>query len=220
MKKMNLGILFDLEGTLVESGYQKYPKILEKLHLDTKKMLLDIGIPKYVINKYNKSVYLRNVADYWAEKNLKYTELIAFRMYVENFMIEYDMFSAKYSSKYPETEDILKYLKKKNYEIGLVTNTSKKATNFILNKLNLNSFFDTIITRQDVKKLKPNPEMLIIASKKMKSNVKWIVGDSFVDVEAARKAKIKSILIKRDGSKPKYKVNYLVYNLKELKNIF
>ena len=216
---MGLGILFDLEGTLIESGYQKHPNILEKLHLDTKKMLLYIGIPKHIINKHNKSVYLRNEAYDWVLTNFNDKELIDFKNYVENFMLEYDMLSANNSSEYPDTKNILKYLKKKNYKIGIVTNTSKKAANYILTKFNLTKYFDIVITRQDVQKLKPDPEMLIKASKKMKSNVQWIVGDSYVDIEAARSAKIKSILIKRDKSIIKHHANYLINSLQEIKNI-
>jgi len=216
---MNLGILFDLEGTLIESGYQKYPDILEKLHLDTKKMLLSIGIPRYIVNKYNKSVYLRNEAYDWAVRNFNNKELIDFKNHVENFMFKYDMFSAINSSEYHDTKNILKYLKKKNYKIGIVTNTSNKAANYILTKFNLKTYFDIIITRQDVKKIKPDPEMLIIACNRMKSKVQWIVGDSFVDIKAAKNANIKSILIKRNKNKINYQADYIINNLLDIKNI-
>lgn len=210
------GILFDLEGTLVESGYQKNPKKLEELHIETKKLLLNIGVPVNIIKNYDKSTYLRNNSYVWAKKNLNPDQFLKFHNHIEKFMYGYDMFSVKKSSLYPDTIITLEFLIKKNYKIGIITNTSKHAAHHILHKTNIINYFHTIITRDDVYRIKPNPEMVKIALRKIQCNVEWFIGDSRVDVEAAEKACLKSILIKRDGSKPKYYVDYLIHNLTDL----
>ena len=83
----------------------------------------------------------------------------------------------------------------------------------------LNNFFSTIVTREDVKKLKPEPDMILKIISKIHAEEYWVIGDSKVDVQSAKKCKINSILIKRDGTKPKYSANYVIQNLEEILQI-
>jgi FMN phosphatase YigB (HAD superfamily) len=134
MKKI---ILFDLEGTLVKSGYQIDPFLLKMLHKDTKKFLIKIGIPESILKKINKSVYLRNKALEWSEKNLPFKDYLKIRDKIEKFMLKYDIVAAKASVIYPETVITLNKLKKDNIKMCIITNTSKKATYHIID-LSLN----------------------------------------------------------------------------------
>lgn len=58
---------------------------------------------------------------------------------------------------FPEILEILKFIKQSNVKLGLVTGASKNRINTYLNEEFLN-LFDVIITADDVKDSKPNPE--------------------------------------------------------------
>lgn len=219
MKNNLNGILFDLEGTLIATRYQKNHSLVDRLHQETKEYLSKQGIPSHILCKSDKSILLRNLAYEWAINNLDNKELNNLKKNIEKFMLSYDLASTYSTTLYRDTIPILTELLRCDYKVGIVTNTSKRSTNHMLNKHKITKYFDTIITRNDVIFSKPNPEMLFLAIKKMNRNVKYLVGDSIVDAEAAKKASIKSIIIKRENEKPEYFHNHLVTSLNQIKFI-
>ena len=94
-------------------------------------------------------------------------------------------------------ETILTYLKNKRISICLATSADKSSVMRVMNKFGLTNHFDIIISSNDVKEAKPNPEMFIKASKKLEldPNKCLVVGDSPFDVIAARKAGMNIIII-------------------------
>ena len=212
------GVLFDLEGTLIESGYQKNAQLLHELHKTTYKELLKFGIPENILTQSNKSVILRNLSFTWVEAN-RNEDILQFAEYVNRFMSKFDMMATRDSKLYNNTIHILNYLKNKNYKIGLCTNTSKQATNIMLKTHKIYDFFDIITTREDVLQIKPDPIMIINTIKQMKTKKNYMVGDSKVDIISAKNAGIKTILIKRDNRKQNYYVDYTIYDLLDLKRI-
>ena len=92
---------------------------------------------------------------------------------------------------------VLKKLKKR-HKIALITNRGKITTQMILKLHKLDIYFDLVIDRDDLKNHKPHPEGLLTAMRSFAivnlENAVYI-GDTGVDVEAAKNANIKSILI-------------------------
>jgi hydroxymethylpyrimidine pyrophosphatase-like HAD family hydrolase len=43
------GVLFDLEGTLVESAYQQSPETIDELRAKTRQVLLTLGVPQEIL---------------------------------------------------------------------------------------------------------------------------------------------------------------------------
>ena len=82
----------------------------------------------------------------------------------------------------------MKLLKKK-YLIAIATGSSKIVLLHSTKKVFTN-LFDLIVSINDVKKGKPNPDQLILASKKLKIKKEncLMVGDSLYDLEAAKNA--------------------------------
>lgn len=52
--------------------------------------------------------------------------------------------------------------------LGLVTNSIKSTTNLVLDLVGIKDFFDIIVTNEDIKNPKPNPEPYIYAMNKLK----------------------------------------------------
>ncbi|KYK26975.1 hypothetical protein AYK26_04385 [Euryarchaeota archaeon SM23-78] len=117
-----------------------------------------------------------------------------------------------------ETVEVLDYLKKNKIKIGLISNTPSTITR-ILDKFNLNKYFDGIIFSYDTGLLKTNPDMFkkLLKKMKLKPGEVIMIGDSIpTDVIGARGAGIKSILVDRRNRRdftPK------IINLRELKDL-
>jgi len=87
--------------------------------------------------------------------------------------------------------EAIAYLKKApKVKLGLVTSRSRKDAVRKLRSLGLLDYFDAIVTRDDVRSLKPSPEQVRLASKMLRLPVKAcaLVGDMPTDVHAAKEA--------------------------------
>ena len=91
--------------------------------------------------------------------------------------------------------ETLKTLKKTKLKIALFTANGEKSTNHILRRFRLRQFFDTIITRESVLAVKPDPAHLEAALKalKVKPEEALVVGDSVRDIECARQLKVLAV---------------------------
>lgn len=209
-------LLFDLEGTLVESAYQQSPELIVELRFETRDKLVDLGVPRDILSGLVRSSALRNRAYQWAEDNLSAEESGRIRAEVEAFMLPWDMASARRAALYPDTLKALIRLSKAGVVMGIVTNTSKTAADFVLENLGLSRFFGAIATRSDVPRLKPNPTMISLATSMLGMDVGWLVGDAPFDASAASNAGIESIIIRRDGVPPDFEHDRFIRSLEEV----
>lgn len=63
-------LLFDLEGTLVESAYQQSPELIVELRITTRDKLVELGVPEETLSGLVRSSAIRNRAFQWADDNL------------------------------------------------------------------------------------------------------------------------------------------------------
>lgn len=87
----------------------------------------------------------------------------------------------------PGVIDFLKYLKENDYKVGLVTSSSKKKVTEVFNQLQIEDYFDTIITAESIKKGKPDPMGFLLAQNNLAvSNSECAVfEDAFTGIKAA-----------------------------------
>jgi len=93
-------------------------------------------------------------------------------------------------------EDALRLLKKNKVKVALATNRGSTAPK-LLGLLGLAGYFDAVVNAKQVKKLKPHPEPLLLALKRLGVGQEEavFVGDSGVDLAAGRAAGIKTVLL-------------------------
>ena len=209
-------VLFDLEGTLVESAYQRSSELVSRLRRSTRERLIGLGVPEPVLEGLVKSHALRNEAYDWADENLDPEEATGIRARMEEFTLEFDMISARESRLYPDTIDALERLRGRGCVMALVTNTSTLAANHVMGRLGLKHFFDAVVTRSDVPRLKPDPAMVRLAEARLGVEAGWLVGDSAFDAGAAEGAGLSSITIRRDGVRPSFAHEHFIESLLEL----
>ena len=107
---------------------------------------------------------------------------------------------------FPETLRVLSELKK-NYKLGLISNTFYQSFEGLEQKFRVQEIFDVILKSYETKILKPNPKIFEVMIKELKINKDeaLMVGDSLKDdVQASEKFGIKGILIDRKEKHPEY----------------
>jgi HAD superfamily hydrolase (TIGR01549 family) len=94
-------------------------------------------------------------------------------------------------------EASLKQLFRKGFNLCIVTNEIFESVEDKLEASSIRPYFRTVITGNDVRHLKPSPEGLLLACSKLNIAVQdsVCIGDMNEDVEAARRACVKSIFV-------------------------
>jgi HAD superfamily hydrolase (TIGR01509 family) len=88
----------------------------------------------------------------------------------------------------PGLIDFIKYIKKSDYKLGLVTSSPTSKVGAVLNELSLNGgVFDTIITSDSIKRGKPDPMGYLLASTNLGVHPSEcaVFEDSFTGIKAA-----------------------------------
>lgn len=97
----------------------------------------------------------------------------------------------------PYAKETLAKVREKNLYCGLATSTLKKRGQMYLDYFDLAPFFDAITFGDDVKELKPDPEIYLVTAAKVKANPKYTLAaeDSLTGAKAAMQAGMNVVLI-------------------------
>ena len=216
---MDPAVLFDLEGTLVQTPWEDPQHVLEFRH-QTRTKLIDLGIPLSVLDGIERSTMMRNKALEYVEGNFGRARQRRYHQEMEKFLKQYELEAARKSELFPETLSVLDELKKLGVRMGLITNTSREAVDIVFQLHALQKYFDVIITRSDVKKLKPDSEGVLLAIKKLKARSFFMIGDLPLDMLAAKNANGVFIVVKRNAEDDlDIPADYSVQSLSEIQSI-
>lgn len=195
---VNETVIFDLEDTLVQTPWSDHQHVAE-FRKATRQKLTDLGIPASVLSGTERSTLMRNQASEYVEHNFGRKEAENFRREMEKFLSTYEQDSARKSKLFPDTIPTLDNLTRLGAKMGLVTNTSADAVQTVLRVHKLERYFTVAVTRENVARLKPDPEGLLIALKRLGAKRFFMVGDLILDMLAAKSANGVAVLIRRTG---------------------
>lgn len=190
---MTVGILLDMDGTIVDSMYLLKNSFINIL----KKEGIEIGIETEEVVGNNLAKIMGGKSKGFSEFRLmwrivKHIESSIFKKIKIVFISGRKLANVANSALFIKgADDAIRSLKKnEKVKIGIVTSRRKKDVLFRLRKINFDDFFDVVVTREDVKRLKPSPEQIYFAAEKLGLSPKSciVIGDMSTDVEAARKA--------------------------------
>lgn len=121
---------------------------------------------------------------------------------------------------YNDAEHFIKFIKDNNLDCTLVTGNAHVHVNMVLNNLKINDFLKLIITSEDLKNQKPDPEGILLTLDKLhyqgdKKEVCYI-GDSINDYLAAKNAGVTPILVDRFNEYSHIEDAILIHSLDEL----
>ncbi|HOJ62848.1 MAG TPA: HAD family phosphatase [Spirochaetota bacterium] len=181
------GVIFDLDGTLIDSENNYYladKKLLEMYGIDfTEKMKAQyIGTGNLDMMKKIKEIY--NIPDSVEFLHKKKNEL-----YLE--------LARRNTVVFPEMKKLLEILREKDYKIALASGSSKEVIDEIMVLTGLNIFFDAIVAGDEVVNSKPAPDIFILAAKRLNIEPErlLVIEDSKYGVEAAKNAGMLCIAI-------------------------
>jgi len=182
-------ILFDFEGTLVDLQWNLEGAVKETLDL-----LRTLRFPIQRLQGMKYSTLMLE-ASRMAQEIGQSTDRVR-----ERIGTIYDRFDEDALMRWglrDGSKDFLSALKTRGIKIGLVSNVGRKALEKALPKLDLHPFFNVVVSRNDVQLIKPCGEGLSLALSRLqvKEDKALYVGDSLDDIQAAKAAGVKVIII-------------------------
>lgn len=98
---------------------------------------------------------------------------------------------------FEEAVKLIKALYIRKIKMAVTTSAGIESTSVILHNAGIDHMFKVIVTREDCRNLKPDPESYIFTSKKLKIDPMYCVAieDTALGVEAAKKAGMQCIAI-------------------------
>ncbi|OLS20971.1 MAG: Pyrophosphatase PpaX [Candidatus Heimdallarchaeota archaeon LC_2] len=126
------------------------------------------------------------------------------------------------------SENVVRELTQRGYKLALVTTASRKTIDIAQNELEFFDLFEPIITRDDVKATKPEPEPLLLACKKLNISIEQsvMIGDFPLDIQAGKSAGSRTIAVLGPNEKytrsliEKENPDVILKNLTELLPLF
>ena len=193
--KSKTTILFDLDGTLIDS--------VPDLALAINHMLRELGrdefsqesIRYWVGNGAPMLIKRALVGDVDVDDSLIDKEL--FDRATNIYMRAYHQYLSVATTTYPKVDSTLEELSKRGFKMAIVTNKPYEFVPPLLKNLNLDRYFDVIIGGDSCESKKPNPQMLECALRELNSSVKQsvMVGDSKNDILSAKSISMDSIAL-------------------------
>lgn len=201
-------VLFDLDGTLVDT---------EDLGVDTAILVCK----EYGINltKEEKSNFIG------------ITDMEFYKRFFEKKQLSLDVNQAlsKHEKIYEEelsktdrffegVPELLHNLNKSGYKLGLITGATRRQVDIIFKDISLLALFETIVTADDVKKSKPDPEGYLLGMKKLNVTPieSIVIEESKMGIQAGISAGVKVIGIKNLGGQDISQATFQVKDIKEL----
>jgi len=178
-------VLFDLDGTLIDTA--------PEMHMALNTLLNELG--KEYVSLENVRPHVSNGVLGIFSAVFDDDPVLEGNRY-NRYLKLYENIVGNYASLFDDMDIVLNTIEEKKHLWGIVTNKSKKFTEPLMRQLNLTNRLSCLICRDDVSKIKPDPEPLNLALSKLQFkdlNQCFYIGDSKKDIESARAAGIKSI---------------------------
>ncbi|MBI4360267.1 HAD family hydrolase [Candidatus Micrarchaeota archaeon] len=183
-------VLFDVDGVLLDSE-----EALVRMHSDA---LAHFGFPpasREAIVRTNGHLFVNcvrmlvpGIPDFQAEAYAEWTNPRFTSHYIPAF-----------SNAFPDVADVLPALSDRGVRLGVVTSQNRAQFASTLKRIGFNGF-DVVVTADDVRRPKPNPEPLekalaVLGVVGRQDAV--FVGDSEVDVQTGRVSGVQTVLMAR-----------------------
>lgn len=179
---MNQGIVFDLDGTLIDSA--------PDIHAAANRMLADFGHTPLSVAQVTS--FIGNGIPNLVRLVMEARDIPAYQEEVmQARMLEhYTAHPADLSRPYPGVTECLQTLRNQGYRLGVCTNKLHAPTMQILDALDLSRLFEVVVGGDTLPVKKPDPAPLHAAFKALGAGAVLYVGDSEVDAATAEKARV------------------------------
>lgn len=183
-------VIFDLDGTIIDSAYSL------KFFID--KLRLEKGLEPCPIENYRK--YSSEGGEVLISKSLNIDDKDEVNFYLAKFREIYLENPIKGASIYPFIKELLNNLKERGVFVSLCTNKPNLLMLEVLKRTKLINFFDELISATEFGYKKPHKQSIekIILTSKITKEETVLIGDSEIDYLASFNAGIDFILFSSD----------------------
>jgi len=204
-------MLFDLGLTLTKTDAfpEIYKKILASFRI-TPSLDDIVRAQNATEREFNTATYIETQRkEFWTNYNTLLLKKLGIKKDVVFLAAQIDELWWKFSNLqvYPDVKPTLSQLKDKGLNLGLVTNSFKQDLDYVMGKLRLEKWFDTIVCIDSCNCTKPNKRIFLYALNKLGVNPDeaLFIGDSVVhDYEGALNVGIKPLLLDREEIIPNH----------------
>ncbi|UCE15034.1 MAG: HAD family hydrolase [Candidatus Heimdallarchaeota archaeon] len=198
------GVIFDLDGTLIDSMRGFYDLVVDGLERRGVKLLPDIArklgtelIEEYQTTPSGRGVRLVINLFWKVGRKAGLSRLKSIRFTYECVNQAKDVY---YSAPlFPDVTSSLTSLQEAGFQLGVCTMASRKQLTDTLTKYKIKHFFNPngLVSRDDIRHAKPNPEGILLAFRKCSVHPakSYYIGDMPVDIIAGNDAGTRTIAL-------------------------
>ncbi len=178
-------VIFDMDGVIVDS---------EPIHIEAEKQtLLKYGVK---ITTEELRTYTGTTAEFEFNDIIRKYKLntTAKTLFDEKEVIMFKLLEER-TEPTKGVIDLIKNLKQQGFKLGIATSGHRKLAQYYLNRLGIESFFDTVVCAEDITRSKPDPEIFLKAAERLGVEPAQcvVVEDAKLGVEAATRAGMKCV---------------------------
>jgi beta-phosphoglucomutase len=190
-------VIFDMDGVLADTGevhLKSWQKLAEELDVEFEREFFEktfgqtsVKILKKLIGEDVEEDKLKE----WSERKEQY-----YREMVKDEL-----------EPLPGVKELIVDLYNNGFKLAVGSSGPRENINLLLETLNIKSYFDLIVSAEDVENGKPNPEVFLQVSKKLDLNTRncAVIEDAPVGIKAARRAGMKTIALTTTHSRKELK---------------
>lgn len=219
-------IIFDIDNTLIDFMERKNATIKESV-----KAMIDAGL------KEDYHSLLKEFTDfYWKNgiENQKIFELFLKSKYkkIDYRVLAYAIIAYRRTNdgllrSYPGAKAVLISLKEKGYKLAILSDAPILQAHMRLCSVGLDTFFDVILTKSDIKFTKPNKRGFKMAAKRLNVDLHEcvMIGDKITkDISGAKSLGMKTIFAKygyveNDEPKTDTKADFIAHEITDIPQI-
>lgn len=202
---MTTGVIFDMDGVLVESEQFYYRRRLTFF----KEKSLTPGSDRLTdhVGKTDQGIWEMLIPEDPILRTQLHQE---YRNYRENHPINYP------EALRSEVREILETLKQKNIPIGLASSSARKEIEAMLTATGLKDYFDFVISGEELAESKPHPQIYLIAAANLGCDHYIAVEDSPLGIQAAKAANLYTAALAQEYPLDQSEADIVINDLREL----
>ncbi len=181
-------IIFDMDGVLTDSErpyMDIFPLVCKEYnyHLNTEDIVNTLGTSYEYTGEYLKKRFGETFP--YDELSIKFQEKLVEMAYQGKLLLKDGVL------------EILEYLKKNGYNIALASSNNRYSVYNYLKAFNIEHYFDSILTGDDVEEAKPNPALFLNTASILHAHASecMVIEDSINGLTAAKKSEMLSVMV-------------------------